>query len=146
MLCYGDKKNIGDLDEVLAKDPIISRDVRNAKKRILSSYKFSTKKGLEEELEELELDEELDDEELEDPDCPPHAVNRPATITHASQVTFVSQNIYPLPLDRYLIKLTAVQKSNVTGYIAQSKKLLHQEAVAPVYRLQKNSSCCASHI
>ena len=101
---------------------------------------------LEEELEELELDEELDDEELEDPDCPPHAVNRPATITHASQVTFVSQNIYPLPLDRYLIKLTAVQKSNVTGYIAQSKKLLHQEAVAPVYRLQKNSSCCASHI
>ena len=49
---YGDKKNLGDLEEVLARDPIISRDVRNAKKRILNSSKLSTKKGLEEELEE----------------------------------------------------------------------------------------------
>tara|TARA_B100001250_G_scaffold414475_1_gene453106 strand:- start:3069 stop:5552 length:2484 start_codon:yes stop_codon:yes gene_type:complete len=49
---YGSKKNIGDLDEVLAMDPIISRDVRNAKKRILSLSKNSLKKGTEKELEE----------------------------------------------------------------------------------------------
>ncbi len=49
---YGDKKNIGDLDEVLAMDPIISRDVRNAKKRILNPSKKSTKSIAEKELGE----------------------------------------------------------------------------------------------
>ena len=40
------------LDEVLSRDPIIGRDVRSARKRILNPPKKRPKTGLEKELEE----------------------------------------------------------------------------------------------
>ena len=43
---------MGALDEVLARDPIISRDVRTAKKNILNPTKKPVKKGPEKDLEE----------------------------------------------------------------------------------------------
>ena len=43
---------MGALDEVLARDPIISRDVRMAKKNILNPPKKPAKKGPEKDLEE----------------------------------------------------------------------------------------------
>ena len=49
---YGNRKHLGALDEVLARDPIISRDVRAAKKNILNPPKKPAKKGPEKELEE----------------------------------------------------------------------------------------------
>ena len=49
---YGNKNHLGHLDEVLAMDPIISRDVRAAKKNILNPPTKPTKKGPEKKLEE----------------------------------------------------------------------------------------------
>ena len=49
---YGNRKHLGALDEVLARDPIISRDVRMAKKNILNPPKKPAKKGPEKDLEE----------------------------------------------------------------------------------------------
>ncbi len=49
---YGNKSHLGYLDEVLAMDPILSRTVRWAKKRILNPPKKIKKKGPEKELEE----------------------------------------------------------------------------------------------
>ena len=46
------RKHLGALDEVLARDPIISRDVRMAKKNILNPPKKPAKKGPEKDLEE----------------------------------------------------------------------------------------------
>ena len=49
---YGNRKHLGALDEVLERDPMISRDVRAAKKNILNPPKKPAKKGPEKELEE----------------------------------------------------------------------------------------------
>lgn len=49
---YGNRKHLGELDEALVRDPIISRDVRVAKKNILNPPKKPAKKGPEKELEE----------------------------------------------------------------------------------------------
>jgi hypothetical protein len=49
---YGNRKHLGALDEVLERDPMISRDVRAAKKNILNPPKKPVKKGPEKELEE----------------------------------------------------------------------------------------------
>ena len=49
---YGNRKHLGELDEALVRDPIISRDVRVAKKNILNPTKKPAKKGPEKELEE----------------------------------------------------------------------------------------------
>ena len=49
---YGNRKHLGALDEVLERDPIISRDVRAAKKNILNPPKKPVIKGPEKELEE----------------------------------------------------------------------------------------------
>ena len=56
---HGNKSHLGHLDEVLAMDPIISRDVRAAKKNILNPPKKPTKKGPEKKLEEA--NKKLDD-------------------------------------------------------------------------------------
>jgi len=56
---HGKRTHIGALDEVLAMDPIISRDVRAAKKNILHPPKKSAKKGPEKELEDA--NKKLDD-------------------------------------------------------------------------------------
>ena len=49
---HGNKEHLGHLDEVLSRDPIIGRDVRHARKRILNPPKKRPKTGLEKELEE----------------------------------------------------------------------------------------------
>lgn len=49
---HGNRTHIGALDELLALDPIISRDVRSAKKNILNPPKKPKKKGPEKELED----------------------------------------------------------------------------------------------
>ena len=49
---YGHEKHLGYLDEALSLDPVIGRDVRAAKKRILSPKKTNSKSGLEKELQE----------------------------------------------------------------------------------------------
>jgi len=49
---HGKRTHIGALDELLARDPIISRDVRSAKKNILYPPKKPAKKGPEKQLEE----------------------------------------------------------------------------------------------
>ena len=56
---HGNKSHLGSLDEVLARDPILSRDVRLAKKNIQNPPKKRTKSGPEKELEEAnkKLDE-----------------------------------------------------------------------------------------
>jgi len=56
---HGKRTHIGALDEVLAMDPIISRDVRAAKKNILHPPKKPAKKGPEKELEDA--NKKLDD-------------------------------------------------------------------------------------
>ncbi len=56
---HGNKSHLGHLDEVLAMDPIISRDVRAAKKNILNPPKKPAKKGPEKKLEEA--NKKLDD-------------------------------------------------------------------------------------
>ena len=56
---HGNKSHLGHLDEVLAIDPIISRDVRAAKKNILNPPKKPAKKGPEKDLEEA--NKKLDD-------------------------------------------------------------------------------------
>ncbi|MBT3945219.1 MAG: HEAT repeat domain-containing protein, partial [Candidatus Marinimicrobia bacterium] len=49
---HGNRTHIGALDELLALDPIISRDVRSAKKNILNPPKKPKKNGPEKELED----------------------------------------------------------------------------------------------
>jgi len=56
---HGKRTHIGALDEVLALDPILSRDVRAAKKDILHPPKKPKKKGPEKELDEA--NKKLDD-------------------------------------------------------------------------------------
>ena len=56
---YGNKNHLGSLDDVLARDPIIERSVRAAKKNILDPPKKSKKTKVEKELEEL--NQKLDD-------------------------------------------------------------------------------------
>ena len=56
---YGKRTHIGALDELLARDPIVSRDVRSAKKNILHPPKKPIKKGPEKQLEEA--NKKLDD-------------------------------------------------------------------------------------
>ncbi|MBC8467715.1 MAG: M1 family metallopeptidase, partial [Candidatus Marinimicrobia bacterium] len=50
---HGNRTHIGALDELLALDPIISRDVRSAKKNILNPPKKPKKNGPEKELEDV---------------------------------------------------------------------------------------------
>jgi len=49
---HGNKNHLGHLEEVLSRDPILSRDIRAAKKNILNPPKKPAKKGPEKELEE----------------------------------------------------------------------------------------------
>ncbi len=49
---YGNKKHLGALDDVLATDPILDRDVRTSKNNILNPPKKPAKKGVEKELKE----------------------------------------------------------------------------------------------
>ncbi|MBT3607491.1 MAG: M1 family metallopeptidase [Candidatus Marinimicrobia bacterium] len=56
---HGKRTHIGALDELLARDPIVSRDVRSAKKNILYPPKKPAKKGPEKQLEEA--NKKLDD-------------------------------------------------------------------------------------
>ena len=56
---YGNKNHLVSLDDVLARDPIIERSVRAAKKNILDPPNKSKKTKVEKELEEL--NQKLDD-------------------------------------------------------------------------------------
>jgi HEAT repeat protein len=56
---HGKKKHLPYLDEVVERDPIISRGVRTAKKNIINPPKKPKKKGPEKEVEEL--NKKLDD-------------------------------------------------------------------------------------
>ena len=56
---HGKRIHIGALDDLLARDPIVSRDIRSAKKNILHPPKKLIKKGPEKQLEEA--NKKLDD-------------------------------------------------------------------------------------
>ena len=50
---HGDKTHLGILDEVLENDPMMSRDVRSAKKNILHPPKKINKNGRNKNLEDV---------------------------------------------------------------------------------------------
>ena len=49
---HGNKDHLGHLDEVLSKDPALGREIRFARKRIISPPKKRPKTDMEKELEE----------------------------------------------------------------------------------------------